>query len=123
MKSIQYFSKRIAVLALVSFVLPMMAHAQLTKTEGIITKSTGILNTIVVIVFTLALIVFAWGIVKYLNAAGDASKMKEGKAFLFWGLLGMFVLASMWGIIRFVAGELTIDGPETQDTIKPLQIK
>ncbi|MEK7099132.1 MAG: hypothetical protein AAB916_01285 [Patescibacteria group bacterium] len=112
-----------AILSAATLLFPMAAYAQLLKTEALITKSTDVLRVIVVIVFTLALIVFAWGIVQYLTAAGDAAKLKTARPFLWWGIIGMFVLASVWGLISFIAKELEIAGPETEGTIKPIQIR
>ena len=106
MEATEHLIQRSVGLALVCFAFPLAAHAQLQKTEEIITKSKNILGIIVVIVFSLALVVFAWGIVKYLTAAGDANKLKEARPFLFWGLLGLFVLAAIFGLVLFFAESL-----------------
>ena len=60
------------------------------------------LNSVLTAVFLLALVVFAWGIVKYLTAAGDAIKVAAARGFLWWGILGIFVMAALWGILRFI---------------------
>ena len=122
MEATEHLIQRSVGLALVCFAFPLAAHAQLQKTEEIITKSKNILGIIVVIVFSLALVVFAWGIVKYLTAAGDANKLKEARPFLFWGLLGLFVLAAAWGLIKFIGSELIGDDFGGQGTITPLNV-
>ncbi|OGZ97856.1 MAG: hypothetical protein A2679_00860 [Candidatus Sungbacteria bacterium RIFCSPHIGHO2_01_FULL_54_26] len=63
----------------------------------------------ILIVFTIAVLVFGWGIVKYLTAAGDATKLAAARGFLWWGILGVFVLAAMYGLVLFVADALGID--------------
>ena len=123
MKSTQHFFKRTAGFALVSFAFPLAAYAQLTQTTALVNAGKTVLNSVVVSVFTLALIVFAWGVVKYLTAAGDAAKLKLARPFLWWGIIGLFVLESVWGLIKFIADELDIGNPETQGTIKPLKIE
>lgn len=107
------------------FLFPLTIHAEeaLGKTTALVKASIGVLNVVLAAVFILALVVFAWGVVKYISAAGDAAKIKDSKAFLFWGIIGVFVLASMWGLIKFIAKELSIDSPETQGTILPLKVK
>ena len=123
MEATEHLIQRSVGLALVCFAFPLAAHAQLQKTEEIITKSKNILGIIVVIVFSLALVVFAWGVIKYITAAGDANKLKEARPFLFWGIVGLFVLATTWGLIVFIAGELSITpGPGTPGTITPLKV-
>ena len=101
----------------------MAGYAQLTQTTALIRQGINALNVLLVAVFVLALVVFAWGVVKYLTAAGDAAKLKLARPFLWWGIIGLFVLASVWGLIKFIADELTITNPETQGTIQPLRVQ
>ena len=63
----------------------------------------------IIIVFSIAVLVFGWGIVKYLTAAGDATKLAAARGFLWWGVIGMFVLAAMFGLVLFIADALGID--------------
>ncbi len=75
--------------------------------------STGIigaLNTIVIPVITaLAFGVFIWGVVSYffLND-DDEGKRAEGRQFIFWGILGMVVLFSVWGFVNIMLSTLGI---------------
>ena len=77
---------------------------------GLANDVLTVLNIVLVIIFVLALIVFSWGIVKYLTAAGDANKIKEARPFLFWGIIGLFVLAAIWGLVAFIAESIGIEG-------------
>lgn len=76
--------------------------------EAIIKKVSDLTQQIVVVVFIMAIIVFAWGIVKMISAAGNTEKLKQAKGIIWWGILGMFVLATIGGIIAFLRGELGI---------------
>lgn len=107
----------------VFLLFPLAGYAQLSKTTALVQAVTNALNILLAAVFVLALVVFAWGVVKYLTAAGDAAKLKEARPFLWWGIIGLFVLASVWGLIKFIASELTVASPETQGTIQPLKVK
>ena len=75
-------------------------------TTGII----GALNTIVIPVITaLAFGVFIWGVVSYFFLHGEEeSKREEGRKFIFWGILGMVVLFSVWGFVNIVLSTLGI---------------
>jgi len=75
-------------------------------TTGII----GVLNTVVIpIIFTLAFIVFIWGVVNYFFIhGGEESKREEGRIFILWGIIGMAVLFSMWGIVNILLSTLGI---------------
>lgn len=71
----------------------------------------GIINTVIVpVIFAFAFLVFIWGIVKYffINNGGDEGKIKEGKQFAFWGIIGMVVLLSVWGFVNIVLSTLGI---------------
>jgi len=87
--------------------------------QTIISRSTDVARQIVVVVFILAVVVFAWGIVKMISAAGNTEKVKQAKGVLWWGIIGMFVLATIGGIIAFLQSELGITG--IQETIKAPQ--
>jgi hypothetical protein len=70
----------------------------------------GVLNTIVVpFIFTLAFAVFIWGVVRYFFIHGneDASR-EEGRQFIFWGIVGMAVLFSVWGLVNIMLSTLGI---------------
>ena len=91
--------------------LPAVALAQgnFQNLIGLAESALDVTNIVLVIVFVLALLVFAWGIVKYITAAGDPAKVKEARGFLWWGILGVFVLAAMFGIVQFIGNSLGID--------------
>ena len=73
---------------------------------------------LIIVVFSIAVLVFAWGIVKYLTAAGDATKLAAARGFLWWGVIGMFVLAAMYGLVLFIASALGIS-PVGGGAIRP----
>ena len=75
---------------------------------SLITRTTGLIQQIVILVFTLAVVVFGWGIVKMISAAGNTEKLKQAKGIIWWGIIGMFVLATIGGIILFLRTELQI---------------
>lgn len=75
-------------------------------TTGII----GLLNTVVVpVIFALAFAAFIWGVVNYffLNG-GDEKKRAEGRSFIFWGIIGIVILFSVWGFVNLLLSTLGI---------------
>ena len=85
-----------------------MTFAQFVGSDA--TGIIGVLNTIVVpVIFTLAFLVFVWGVVNYFFLhGGEEGKREEGRQFILWGILGMVVLFSVWGIIRMLLSTLGI---------------
>ncbi|MDB5255266.1 MAG: hypothetical protein JWL92_642 [Candidatus Nomurabacteria bacterium] len=59
-------------------------------------------------IFTLAFVVFLWGVFKFVRSSEKTDK-EEGKQFIYMGLIGLFVMVSVWGIIRIVTTTFGLD--------------
>ena len=58
----------------------------------------------------IALLVFFWGLMKYiLNLSSGEAKVEEGKNIMKWGLIALFVMVSVWGIIAFFQRALGVE--------------
>ena len=70
----------------------------------------GILNTVIVpIIFAFAFFAFVWGAVNYFFFhSDDETKRAEGRQFIFWGILGMAVLFSVWGFVNLLLSTLGV---------------
>jgi hypothetical protein len=69
-----------------------------------------ILNPIIRLAFAVALIVFFWGIVQFINSETSDAKRDEGKRKILYGLLGMFIMFSAFGLIRIILNTFGISG-------------
>jgi len=77
-----------------------------------------IVKLLIPIMFGLAIVYFFWGMIKFISAAGDAEKAKEGKSIMIYGVIAIAVMASLYGLIAWLtgifgvgAGAGTIGGP------------
>lgn len=70
-----------------------------------------ILNPIILLLFTLATLYFFYGIVQFLRADADdkGTGRIEARSAILWGLVGMFIMFSVYGIIGFVLDSFGID--------------
>lgn len=90
-------------IAMVGYAIaPAVALAQVNTIGTVATNFLSTAKTLISIVFVLAVVLFGWGIVKFLIAAGDPAKIKDAKKFLLWGVVGMAVLASIFGLISYL---------------------
>ena len=92
--------------AVAALALPVAAFAETPDTSNvtlIVQNIQNVLNIVITIVFILAIVVFGWGVVKYVTAANNPEKEKEARSFLWWGVIGIFVLAAVFGLVQFVA--------------------
>lgn len=69
----------------------------------------GLVNSLIAIVIGLALLAFFWGLAKFIfNVSGDEKSIEEGKRIMIWGIITLFVMVSVWGIVGFLQGELNL---------------
>ncbi len=62
---------------------------------------------LVPLVASLALLAFFWGLAKFVyNVSGDEKAVADGKNLMKWGLVALFVMVAVWGILRFFYGEI-----------------
>lgn len=72
---------------------------------------TCILNkTVVPLLMTVALIMFFVGMIRFIASAGDETKRKEGKQFMLWGIIGLFVMLTIFGILGVLVNTFGITG-------------
>jgi hypothetical protein len=76
----------------------------------IIDTATVIVTAILIpLAFALCLLYFFWGMVKYIRTGATSEEAaKEGKNIMIWGVVGIFIAFSIWGIISVIQSELGI---------------
>ena len=67
-----------------------------TTFAGLVAWIIGYINDIVLVLGALALLLFMWGVVMYIFKPAD----KQRRRSMMWSLLTLFILFSIWGIIR-----------------------
>lgn len=67
-----------------------------------------IVSVLIPLIFVAAFLVFLWGVFRFMTAA-TAKDKKVGQQVIWWGLLALFVMVSVWGIIKIVGTILGID--------------
>ncbi len=67
-----------------------------------------IVAAIIPLIFAIAFVVFLWGVLRFMMATEPAKK-EEGKKMIWWGMVSLFVMVSIWGIIKILSTTLGID--------------
>ena len=92
----------------------------MTGIKDLITSVGGLLNPLIVVLVAAALLVFFWGLVKFIfRVGGDEKAVGEGKRLMIWGLIALFVMISVWGIIRFMQNQLNLPLPSSSLITSP----
>jgi hypothetical protein len=66
----------------------------------------GAFNAFSALCFSLAIAAFFWGMVKFVANAGDERKLEDGKKMMVMGLIGIFVIFSIWAIVGWLQSSL-----------------
>ena len=88
--------------------LPGIALAQ-TDAFSILTDIGRIIQAITPVIVALALLYFFWGLAKYILAAGDESAQADGKKIMIMGVIALFVIVSVWGLVQVLNSTFGID--------------
>ncbi len=108
----------------IASLLPAVASAQeLGNIEGLVEAVGNIVGAALPIVVGIALLVFFWGLVKYIFAQGSEDKQGDAKKIMLWGIIALFVMISVWGLVGFIGEALGVDAetnPETVPTVPGL---
>lgn len=62
-----------------------------------------ILNPIIGFMFAVATVMFVYGIVEYIWGAENKDKIEDGKRHMVWGVIGMFVMLVVYGILNVLS--------------------
>jgi hypothetical protein len=103
--------KKIALMA-AAFALPLVTFAQprVANVQDLGGFIVGLINNVAVpVVFALAFIVFIWGVFRYFIGGKDDAARKEGKNLMLYGLLGFFIMISVWGLVNILVGSVGLD--------------
>ena len=57
-----------------------------------------------------ALLTFVFGVVRFIRSTGSEAEMKKNKQLLIWGVIGLFVLFTVWGLVAFLRSEFGLSG-------------
>lgn len=69
-------------------------------------RIVGIVNAFIPLLVAVAVLIFFVGLIQYIYHAGDSRAHGTGKAVMLWGLVALFVLMSLWGILSVAQSSL-----------------
>jgi len=80
------------------------------KNIGGLTYLVGsIVAGIIPIASMLAILFFFYGLAMYILKAGDPKAADEGKSIMIWGIIAIFVMTSIYGIVGFIQRSAGMD--------------
>ena len=83
---------------------PTVSNLLVKITDNIIAPILGLM-------FLYAFVVFVWGVYRMIAEAGDSGAREKGQQNVMYGVIGMVIMLSAYGIIRLIAGTIGVDDP------------
>ncbi len=97
------------ILTMAAISTPVVSFAALDGLRTLLRDFKDLLDLIIPILFGLALVYFFWGVGQFiLNDAGNDKTRSEGKGKMIWGVVALFVMLSIWGIINLLGNLIDI---------------
>lgn len=96
-------------LALSVFALPLVSFAAINNISDVGSFVINTINNVIVpVLFAIAFIVFLWGAFSTFILGANSGEAKEnGKNLMLWGLIGFFVMVSIWGLVNILTGTIS----------------
>lgn len=101
--------KKVAILFAL-FATPMLASAQgLSNLQNLVKSLQNLINLLVPVVIGIAFLAFLWGLAVFIFKSGDEDAKEKGKRTMIGGIIALFVMLAIWGIVEFIGNALDID--------------
>jgi hypothetical protein len=84
--------------------MPNLSNA--SSLRDVVAFAINIISLIVPVLVALIVVIFMWFGVKYVYSADSAESKNSSREALVWGLVALFVVMSVWGILRFTCDTL-----------------
>lgn len=82
---------------------------------GLIDAIQGILNLLLPLVITLAVLFFFWGLAIFVLNAGDEEARKKGQNIMIWGVVALFFIVTVWGLVALLQQVFGVDASATNE--------
>jgi len=99
-------------IATLTLLIPSITYAQalgkISNVNNLATRLAGIGNIITYLLVGLAVIYIIWHIVQYF-IHGESAKRKEAGMNILWGIVGLFIIVSLWGLVNILVNTFYTD--------------
>ncbi len=76
---------------------------------GLLAQASDLINRLIPFVIALTVLIFLWGIFKFVIAGGDGEARKEAQGYIIWGIVALFVMVSVWGLVNILVRSVNLD--------------
>jgi hypothetical protein len=93
------------------FTIPLVVFA--ADIDSVLDMLLDVTLGLIKICGVLAFVAFFYGLALFLFSKEDDKMMEKGKNIMAWGILALFILVTIWGIIGFIQNTIgNTEGPQ-----------
>lgn len=90
--------------------VPAIAGAQsIGGILGLLAQANDLINRLIPFIIALTVLILLWGIFKFVIAGGDGEQRKEAQGYIIWGVVALFVMVSVWGLVNILVRSINLD--------------
>ena len=79
-----------------------LSSANSSAGQLLIKVTAAIVNPIITLFFIGALCIFVFGIFQFIRGADNEEERRKGQKHMMWGIVGLFIMVAVFGIIRII---------------------
>ena len=103
------------VLGLLSLVMvPSVVYGISNLTDLVNFFTDFIYDSVIKLIYALITLVFLLGVFEFVKNADNETKRAEGRQFMIWGIIGLFVMISFQGIVMVLQNTFQLPGINQQ---------
>ncbi len=98
------------IIATIATVFPSITFAQtITDVNSLSYKLTNLGNLFIEILIAFAVIYIVFNVVRFITSEVGGEKRGQYQTGIMWGIVGLFVILSIWGLVRILTNTFRTD--------------
>ncbi len=81
-----------------------------TDFKCVVSFFTNSINLLIPLIIGVAVLLFIFGLLKYMSAGGDSDAVKEARNYIIFGIIALFVMISVWGLVHILVNTFFSNG-------------
>lgn len=91
-----------SLLSVPTFALAQTVSGQINRVDDVFTIVELFINRATPFLIGLAVFVIIFGVFKFILNAANEEERKAARSYIFWGVIGVFVMISIWGLVNIL---------------------
>ena len=107
------------IITILAVITPCFAFAN--TVSDVLVTILNILNIIIPLLISLGIVYFIWGVVEYV-LSGNTEKKEQGQQHMIWGIVGLAVIVSIWGLVAVLRNQFIGSDSSAQPAIPCINV-